>query len=393
MLFPSLLDCPMRRSISPGSRRAPPRPSTCRLAIESLEDRCTPAAMLAIGDVAILEGHDGVHHAVVQVTLTEPHGNSVTVNYSTANGSAQAGSDYNAASGKLTFSKGQTSKTILVPVRGDRLVEPDEYFSIRLSNAKGAKIARSEGYVTVGDDEPRVSINDVSALEGNSGTAPLTFTVSLSRAYDLPVTVDYAMTDGSATAGLDYTAAGGPLTFAPGQTSQLITVAVNGDRVAEPDEAFSVNLTSTDSYAEISKRTGAGTIWDNEPRISISDAYNYGETTFTFTVSLAVPYDELVTVDFASVDGTAIAGVDYVATAGTLTFGVGETILTITVDVLDTTSMPDKYFYIHLSGASSNALMMNEWAAGYWYYDYGYYDYGYYDYGYYDYGYYDYYYY
>jgi hypothetical protein len=135
---------------------------------------------------------------------------------------------------------------------------------------------------------------------------------------------------------------------------------------------------------------GVGTIMDDEPRISIGDVWNYGEATFTFTVSLSTVYDEDVTVDFATMDGTAIAGVDYVATSGTLTFVRNEmTVLMITVEVLDPTSV-DKYFSVHLSGASTNALIANEAAYGYWYYDYGYYDYGYYDYGYYDYGYYDY---
>jgi hypothetical protein len=95
-----------------------------------------------------------------------------------------------------------------------------------------------------------------------------------------------------------------------------------------------------------------------------------------------------VTIDFATADGTAVAGVDYVATLGTLTFAPGETTKTITVPVLDPTSMPDKWFAVQLGGASANAQITSGAATGYWYYDYGYYDYGYgyyYDYGYYDY--------
>ena len=71
------------------------------------------------------------------------------------------------------------------------------------------------------------------------------------------------------------------------------------------------------------------------------------------------------------------------ATSGTLTFAPGDTTMTFTVEVIDPTSAPDKWLTIHLSGASTNALVANEAAYGYWYYDYGYYDYGYsYDYGY-----------
>ena len=148
-------------------------------------------------------------------------------------------------------------------------------------------------------------------------------------------------------------------------------MGVTGDRLPEPDKTFVVSLSTPNSSAEISKGMGVGTIIDDEPRISVADAYNYGESTFTFTVSLSAAYDQAVTVNFATADGTATAGVDYVATFGTLTFAPGETTQTITVGVIDPTSAPDKWFTIHLSGASTNALIVNEGAYGYWYYDSG----------------------
>ena len=81
------------------------------------------AAVVSIGNVAILEGNAGTQNAAVTVNVSEPHSNAVTVDYRTANGTATAGSDYNAVSGKLTFAKNQMSKTILVPVIGDRAAE------------------------------------------------------------------------------------------------------------------------------------------------------------------------------------------------------------------------------------------------------------------------------
>lgn len=383
-------------SLEPGRTRKPARqarrrdarlrPATGRLAIEVLEDRCVPAAMFSVGDVTVLEGNAGAQNALVTVSLTEPHGNSVTVDYSAANGTASAGSDYYSVSGKLTFAKNEMSKTILVPVRGDRVAEPNENFFVRLSNAKGAKIADAEAIVTIVDDEPRISINDVSALEGNSGTTPFAFTVTLSAPYDLPVTVNYTTTDGTATAGSDYTApASGTLTFQPGQpTSQTITGLVNGDQLFEQNETFVVNLSTPNSYAEISKGTGVVSIIEDDPQISIAGAYNYGDySPFSFTVSLSVASTEVVMVDFTTVDGTALAGVDYAFTSRTLTFAPGVTTMTIPVDVLDPTYADNKYFTVQLSNASTNALIGNEGATGSWYYyDYGYYDpgYGYYDY-------------
>jgi hypothetical protein len=377
MSFRNLLERRAPRAGSRPSARAHPRPRARRLAVEALEDRRTPSAMLTIGDAMVLEGNAGAKDALVTVSLTEPHGNSVTVNYATADGSAVAGGGYTAVSGKLTFARDEMSKPIVVPIKGDRVAESDEYFSVRLSNPKGAKIADGTGLVTIVDDEPYVSITHATATEGNEGTSPAEFTVSLTAPYDLPVTVDYATADGSATAGVDYTAASGPLTFAPGQTSQPLSVAVHGDRLGEPDEGFLVHVSTPDSYARVGNGTGVATIVDDEPHITVGDAYNFGESTITFTVSLSVPYDQRVTVDFATLDGTAVAGVDYVAAAGPLIFEAGETTKTITIEVLDPTSVPDKYFLVHLSGAMPNAFIATERAYGYWYYDYGYYDPGY----------------
>ena len=126
------------------------------------------------------------------------------------------------------------------------------------------------------------------------------------------------------------------------------------------------------------KGTGVGTIYDDEPRIYISDVYSEGGDTFTFTVSLSNPYDQPVTVHFETADGTAIAGTDYNPTSGTLTFD-GTTSLTITVTAIDPT-VSGKYFFVSLSGASSNAMIATGSAVGYFDYDpsYYYYDPGYY---------------
>src|SRR5262249_45061985 len=139
---------------------------TCSLSVETLEDRTMPSATFSIGDVAIVEGNTGTLNAVVPVTLRGQHGNKVTVDYRTADGTAAAGSDYSAVSGKVTFNKNQTTGSIVVPIRGDRLVEANESFSVQLSNAQGASIADGVGVVTIVDNEPRVSINNPTVWEG-----------------------------------------------------------------------------------------------------------------------------------------------------------------------------------------------------------------------------------
>src|SRR4051812_28964445 len=98
------------------------------------------------------------------------------VHYQTANGSATAGSDYAASSGDVTFAAGQTSKTVTVAVTGDRVAEQTEAFFVNLSAPTNAAIADGQGVGIVLDNEPRISVNNVTKLEGNSGTTLFVFT-------------------------------------------------------------------------------------------------------------------------------------------------------------------------------------------------------------------------
>jgi uncharacterized membrane protein len=223
----------------------------------------------------------------------------------------------------------------------------------------------TDGYVmkpTGAGIPPMVRVSDASVVEGNSGVRPATFTITLSAAYSQPVNVAYATADGTATAGSDYQAASGTLTFAPGDTSKTLSVQVIGDRLPEPNETFFVNLSSP-TNATIADGQGVGTILDDEPRISITDVTKYegkkGQTTqFTFTVTLSAAYDQTVTMSFKTTDGTAkTSDSDYVAKTGTLTFNPGETTKTITISVIgDSKKEADETFYLDLFGLSSNAL-------------------------------------
>ncbi|HEX5496737.1 MAG TPA: Calx-beta domain-containing protein [Mycobacteriales bacterium] len=110
---------------------------------------------------------------------------------------------------------------------------------------------------------PGLSVNDVTVTEGDTGTVPATFTLSLSAPSIAPVTVRVATADGTATAPADYAATTATVTFTPGQTTRTVTVPVNGDTVDEPDEAFSVNLSGAVGAA-ITDAHGVGTILDND---------------------------------------------------------------------------------------------------------------------------------
>ena len=180
------------------------------------------------------------------VTLSAVSGQTVTVDYQTADGSATlANGDYAAASGTLTIPAKTASGTITVVVNGDTKFESNETFVVNLSGAGNATIADTQGQGTITNDDavPSLTINDVSVTEGNAGTANAVFTVSLSNTTDQTVTVNYATANGTATtANSDYVAASGTLTIPAKTASGTITVVVNGDTKFESNETFVVNL-------------------------------------------------------------------------------------------------------------------------------------------------------
>src|SRR5690606_23063191 len=119
--------------------------------------------------------------------------------------------------------------------RGDTLDEDNETFFVNLTNATNVTIVDGQGVGTITDNDatPSLAINNASVTEGNSGSTNATFTVTLSAASGRVVTVNYTTANGTATAGQDYTAVSGTLTFNPGTTSQTIVVPVLGDTLDE----------------------------------------------------------------------------------------------------------------------------------------------------------------
>jgi hypothetical protein len=212
------------------------------------------------------EGNSGTTNAVFTVSLSAASTVPVTVNYATVDGTASAGSDYQATSGTLTFAPGETTRTIAVSVIGDRLAEPNETFLVNLSGPTNATIATGQGVGTILDDEPRLSISDVSKKEGRAGqTTSFTFTVTLSAAYDQAVTLSFRTVDGTATSSdNDYHAQSGTLTFNPGETTKTITILVNGDSKKEADETFFVDLFGNSVNALLRKSRGVGTILNDD---------------------------------------------------------------------------------------------------------------------------------
>jgi chitinase len=221
----------------------------------------------SVDDVKVAEGDSGSKSLVFTVTLSKPLAQTTTVNYASADGSAKAGSDYTSTSGTVSFAPGETAKTVSVSILGDLTSEGDETFSLVLSSAVGAAIAKSNGVGTIVDDDapPSISVNDASLTEGNSGTGNAVFTVTLSRAAKAgeTIAVTYKTADATAIAPGDYQSATGTIAFAAGQTAASVTVKIVGDTTAEPSETFTLNL-SNPVGATFARNAGIGTIVDDD---------------------------------------------------------------------------------------------------------------------------------
>ncbi|WP_245662041.1 Calx-beta domain-containing protein, partial [Sphingomonas pruni] len=206
---------------------------------------------------------------------------SYSVNYTTANGTAAAGSDYNAKSGTLTFAAGGTSsQTFQVTTLTDSVVESPETVLVNLSGQTGgATITTGQGSGTINDVPPPPSFA-ISNATGVSEGSPLTFTVTKTGTTSSSFSVNYATADGTAAAGSDYTAKSGTLTFAAGGTSsQTFQVTTLTDGVIESPETVLVNLSGQTGGATITTSQGSGTINDatssNLPPVANADTTSF----------------------------------------------------------------------------------------------------------------------
>lgn len=266
-------------------------PSTIREAIlrsatptDSLLGKTTTGGRLSIMDainhsswptvsVANPQGFESVNGAAgwinFDVSLSDELSESFTVNFATANGTAIAGSDYQATSGTLTFRPGETTQRVRVELLDDNRVEGDENFFVQLSglSTASARLGSNPGVGTIlNDDAPQLIINDVSGSE-SAGT--FRFTVSLTGAMSSKVTVRVTTADGAAKAAknADYTAVSTTLTFNPGETTKTISVKIRNDRKAEPVERFFVNLSRATGVRVLDSQ-GIGTINDDDGSVA-----------------------------------------------------------------------------------------------------------------------------
>ncbi len=324
-------------------------------------------SITANADATQVEGNTGTKAFTFTVSLdqTPATGKDVAVTVSTIDGTAistGAAADFTANTKNLTFTAGgPLTQTFTVLVNGDTQVEPNETFTVQLSNATNGAIGTGSAIGTITDDDtpagtPKISITAIkgSDTEGNTGTKTLTYAVTLDKApiAGQSVTVDVVTVDGTGATGAvstgataDFVGRTQTLTFlSNGSLTQQFDVTINGDTLVESDETFNVELRNV-TGAAIATGTAIGTIINDDglvaaaPVIAINSvSLNEGDTgtkPFVFDINLTNgPADRDFTVTYTILDGSAtVADNDYQrpTNTGTITFKAGDTKQSITV--------------------------------------------------------------
>ncbi len=327
------------------------------------DNDATPTVTLVLSPASITEGGGT---STVTATLNHPSSEATTVTVSASPVSPAVAGDYTLSGNlDLTIAAGATTSTGTVTITG---VDNDVVAAAKEVTVSGTA-TNSQGVTAPGDvtltirddDEPGLSIVDASVAEGDSGSTTMTFTVTLNPVAVSPVTVDWATADGTARAGTDYTAGNGSLTFNVGDSTKTVSVTVTGDNVDEPDETFTVRLSSA-SGAAISDGTATGTIRDDddEPTVTLvlsSNSITEVNQQSTVTARLDHPSSEETTVTVSvSPVSPAVAG-DYRLSANReLTIAAGSTTSTGTVTITsvnNTVDAPDKT--VTVSGTATNS--------------------------------------
>ncbi len=302
----------------------------------------------------------------VPVLLGGPAGaasaSTVSVKYTTSNGSAVAGTDYTASSGTLTFGPGETVKNITVPIIDRSGAAPSRSFSITLSGPRNAVITDGTGVVTIGaSGAAAVAAPRISAppnLVAGEADGYVDLPVTLSAPGTKTVTVNYATSTGGGCNNLNQ-AASGTLTFTPGVTTKVVRIILNNCQIAGMGW-FYLNLSTAVNATIVSPSTLVGIAGDPgpvaTPGLYVRDAVvDASAGTVRVPVLLGGPAGaasaSTVSVKYTTSNGSAVAGTDYTASSGTLTFGPGETVKNITVPIIDRSgAAPSRSFSITLSG-------------------------------------------
>lgn len=320
---------------------------------------------------------------------------SATVKYATADGTAKSGVRYNQATGAVTFADGETTKVISLKFINNAIADPNETFTVALSEPTGGAVIGSPNTVSVtildndgGGGNSTTQTSSSASATSSSGAGPAGGTVTFGAwAYALDesagtvqitvirkgsaasaITVDYATSQGTATSGINYNDTKGTIAFAAGETSKSFSVTLLDNVTIDGNKNLTIKL-SNPTGGSILDNPGSVqlTVVDDEVNKSGTGAIMFSDTTYTayqkdggsaiITVYRRAGYLGAITVNYATNDSTAIAGSDYTSTSGTLTFAQGESNKTFAIPIIAGKFVGSKRVNLTLSAVTGQAVL------------------------------------
>ncbi|MGD8587849.1 MAG: Calx-beta domain-containing protein [Chromatiales bacterium] len=298
---------------------------------------------------------------------------SVAVEYQTLDESAMQGldSDYIEAFGLLNFTDGETARTFEVEINDDGLDESDEQFLIELFNPSGGADLGNRTLATatiLDDDGPGILSLESSNYNVNEGSPTVDINVIRVDGYDGTVTADYSTENGTANSPSDYGFTEGTVTFEEGEKIKVITIEIHNDEEFEANEVFYLKLDNPTGGAEILDDPEVTSITilndDVDPSLTMiyMDKASYttseDDSLLEVKVSRSGDLSEPASVDYTTQDGSATAGADYDQVSGRLTFPIGESTQTLSVEIPirdDTVFEEDEIFNFILANPDNQA--------------------------------------
>jgi hypothetical protein len=349
---------------------------------------------VSVADATALKGNAGASDGTVILSLCLPSPQPVTVHFATANGTAVQGKDYSAGQGKVTFQAGATAETITIPILGNRLATGNKSFRVLLSDSRGAPIADGSADITILDPNVPLTVLSMYGQRGDFiSPGQLIITVAdaaftSSRNFDQGVNLlvhsldswnlDFAGPANTTLSPGDYENAQ-RFPFQPAGTPGLSVsgagrgcntltgrfVVLNASYAANGDvQNFGADF---EQHCEGASPALFGSIRVNSNlrQLSVSNAVvDQNNLQAVFTVTLNPSSADPVLVNFATADGTAIAGGDYYATVQTVTFAPGETAQMVTVPLIaQSTKAPTRKFFGQISAPNGAPIWSSQGSA------------------------------
>lgn len=328
-----------------------------------------PSVSIAVSPASVSE--DGATNLTYTVTRSLNLTSPTTVNITTT-GTATSGTDYTGGVATVVIPAGATTATITINPNVDGTVEPDETVTLTVAAGTGYTVgvpASATGTI-LNDDVPSITVSVSPAAVAEDGAPNLIYTFTLNQAAFSAISVNYTI-GGTAANGTDYATIASPLVIPAGNTTGTVTVNPTADTTIEADETVTLTLAAGTGYTVGVPNSATGTILNDDlPNLTINDVTvnegNAGTTNFTFTVSLSAPAGPGgVSFNIATANGSATAGVDYVAQSLTgQTIPAGSSTYTFTVQVNgDTANEPTETFFVNVTGVI-NAVVVDGQGVG-----------------------------